>query len=106
MIARIGLRVPWERVTKVRRFPLPWIEANDACFGVQDAEGKRVAYVYFKDSDWGKTTDDRSLTRSEALRIARNIVKLPDLLGQLAEKRAAKKGNGMLRKRDGPGENG
>jgi hypothetical protein len=66
----------------VRRFPLPWsITGNDACFWIEDADGKRVAYVYFDERPWGiGTASANRLTRAEALRIARNIVKLPELL--------------------------
>jgi hypothetical protein len=73
---------------EVRRFPLPWtIEGNHTCFWVQDADGKRVAYVYFKESGLGRTSGEDSLTRAEALRIARNIAKLPDLLKRLSQQR-------------------
>jgi hypothetical protein len=67
---------------EVRRFPLPWrIVATDACFWIEDAEGKRVAYVYFDERPWGVSGDSyRRLTRAEALRIARNIAKLPEIL--------------------------
>jgi hypothetical protein len=67
---------------EVRRFPLPWtIVGNDSCFWVEDADGKRVAYVYFDERPWGISTASAwRLNRTEALRIARNIAKLPELL--------------------------
>jgi hypothetical protein len=31
---------------RVRRFPLPWsIQGNEACLWVQDADGKRIAFI-------------------------------------------------------------
>ncbi|MEO6153007.1 MAG: hypothetical protein ABIT09_10840 [Croceibacterium sp.] len=67
-----------------RRFPLPWsIGGNDTCFWVEDAEGKRVAYVYFLSGDVPIATSSAlGPPRSEALRIVRNIAKLPKLLTQ------------------------
>ena len=66
---------------EVSRFPLPWtIDGNHVCFCVRDANGKRVAYVYFKEGGWGRTSGDNSLTRVVALRIVRNIAKLPEPL--------------------------
>ena len=65
-----------------RRFPLPWsVAGNDSCDWVEDAEGKRFAYTYFHDegSSIGTSSAGR-LTRREALRIVRNVVKLPELL--------------------------
>jgi hypothetical protein len=34
-----------------RRFPPPWTieELNDACFVMSDANGQKLAYVYFED---------------------------------------------------------
>jgi hypothetical protein len=34
-----------------RRFPPPWTieELNDACFIVSDANGQKLAYVYFEE---------------------------------------------------------
>jgi hypothetical protein len=32
-----------------RRFPPPWtVEENDACFVVSDANGQKLAYVYYE----------------------------------------------------------
>ena len=66
----------------VRRFPLPWkIEADDSCFWVEDAEGKRFGYTYFHEGAGGiGSSYGQRLTRSEAFRIVRNIVKLPSLV--------------------------
>lgn len=67
---------------EVRRFPLPWtINGNDACFWIEDADGKRFGYCYYDERPWGiGTASAGRLTRVEALRIVRNIVKLPELL--------------------------
>lgn len=65
----------------MRPFPLPWtINNTDTCYWIEDATGKRFAYTYFKTTGWGSSSQDTSLTREEAERIVRNIVKLPDLL--------------------------
>lgn len=65
----------------MRKFPLPWtIHSSPTCYWIEDADGKRFAYTYFKTSDWGSSSQDTSLTQEEAERIVRNIVKLPDLL--------------------------
>lgn len=70
---------------KVRRFPLPWrIESNESAFWVVDAHGKTFGYCYFVDKPRGDQFD--KITRAEALRIVRNIVKLPEML-QTAAKR-------------------
>lgn len=69
-------------MAEVRRFPLPWkLHGNDACFWVEDAEGKRFGYCYFL-TQARLAHDGDVLSREEALRIARNIVKLPELLHQ------------------------
>ena len=62
-----------------RHFPPPWIvEDKDTYFIVRDHNGQDLAYVYAED-DW---TGARPLTRDEAWRVAANIVKLPELLGE------------------------
>jgi hypothetical protein len=65
-----------------RRFPLPWtVRGNESCYWVQDAEGKRFGYTYFDEREFGiSTASSNKLTRAEALKIARNIAKLPGLL--------------------------
>ena len=66
----------------VRRFPLPWtVHGNDSSFWVEDAEGKRFGYTYFDERQESIGVDRvNRLTRAEALRIVRNIAKLPNLL--------------------------
>jgi len=67
--------------SNVRRFPLPWtIHGNNSAFWVEDAEGKRFGYCYFDESESIGVDRVNRLTRAEALRIVRNIVKLPELL--------------------------
>ena len=63
-----------------RRFPPPWTieEYNDACFIVMDANGQKLACVYFEEEP-GRRSAAKLLTRHEARRIAANIAKLPEL---------------------------
>ena len=63
----------------VRRFPLPWtVHGNEICFWVEDAEGKRFGYCYFDERQESIGVDRvNRLTPAEALRIVRNIAKLP-----------------------------
>ena len=71
-------------MTAIRRFPQPWsVRANDNCFWVEDADGKRFGYTYFAERTYGIGSGyGLQLTREEAWRIARNIAKLPDLLSR------------------------
>jgi hypothetical protein len=61
-----------------RTFPGPWrVEASESAFVVTDAKGFPVAYLYWKPQP---ALHDRFMTRTEALVIAEQMAKLPDLL--------------------------
>jgi hypothetical protein len=64
-----------------RGFPSPWIveDTNDACFIVSDANGQKLAYVYFEEDD-GRRSAAKLLTKAEARRVAVNFARLPELL--------------------------
>lgn len=65
-----------------RRFPQPWRATELAeCFVVEDANGFRMAYVYFDSNRMQSASSSDKLTRDEARRIAAAIAKLPTLLG-------------------------
>jgi hypothetical protein len=73
-----------QRSSAPRRFPKPWcVRFSDSAFWVEDAEGKRFAYTYFRSeheaigSGYGML-----LTKDEARRLVKNIAKLPELLGR------------------------
>lgn len=68
---------------EVRRFPLPWtVEGNSDAFWVVDAEGKRFGFTYYRRDGRGPIGSGYGLelNKREALRIVRNIAKLPLLL--------------------------
>ena len=65
-----------------RRFPPPWsVEGLDACFVVTDSTRQKLAYVYFEDEP-GRRSAAKLLSKDEARRIAANIARLPELVGQ------------------------
>jgi hypothetical protein len=61
-----------------RTFPSPWrVEASEGAFVVTDAKDFAVTYLYWKPQP---ALNDRFMTRTEALLIAEQMAKLPDLL--------------------------
>jgi hypothetical protein len=63
-----------------RRFPPPWsTEVMPNCLIVRDANGQALGYVYYE-SEPGRRSAAKLLTRDEARRIAANIAKLLGLL--------------------------
>jgi hypothetical protein len=66
-----------------RRFPPPWTfeEANNACFVGQGRKRLRSGYIYFE-QEGGRRAAANLMTKDEVRRIAANIARLPELLGQ------------------------
>lgn len=61
--------------------PAPWTVVEvAAAFAIEDAAGKRLAYVYWDDSAMQSASSTDKLTKDEARRVAAGIARLPDLL--------------------------
>ena len=54
---------------------------RSTCFVVHDKTSQPLAYIHFEDKS-GRLSPINQLTRDDALRIAENIAKLPELLGK------------------------
>jgi hypothetical protein len=66
-----------------RRFRPPWsIDESAACFIVRDGDKQALAYVYFE-SEPGRRSTAKLLTRDEAFLIAVNVAKLPSVPWQI-----------------------
>jgi K+/H+ antiporter YhaU regulatory subunit KhtT len=64
-----------------RRFPTPWhADKMPGGYVVRDANGQALAYLYSRDSE-ADARQAKTLTNDEARRIAANIARLPELLG-------------------------
>ncbi len=62
-----------------RRFPPPWsVEEQPSCFVVRDQNWQALAYIYYE-AEPRRRSAAKPLARDEALRIAANIAKLPEL---------------------------
>jgi len=62
------------------QFALPWVvQERSSCFVVHDKTNQPLAYIHFEDKS-GRLSPINQLTRGEALRIAENIAKLPELV--------------------------
>jgi hypothetical protein len=78
----VAVRASNAAAMTARRFPPPWsVDELEVCFVVRDHDGQQLAYIYFE-SEAGRRSAAKLLTRDEARRIASNIAKLPELLGK------------------------
>jgi hypothetical protein len=64
------------------RFPPPWrADKVPGGYVVRDATGQAIAYLYGRETE-ADARQAKVLTNDEARRIARNIARLPELLGK------------------------
>jgi hypothetical protein len=66
----------------LRRFPAPWrADTIPGGYVVGDASGQSIAYVYSRETEV-EARQANVLTKDEARRIAVNVARLPELLGE------------------------
>jgi hypothetical protein len=71
-------------------FARPWRLAENAeSFGIEDAGGRPLAFVYFEDESVRATTLKR-MSKDDARRLATQIERLPELLQEVRKLRAAR----------------
>ena len=65
-----------------RRFPARWrADKISGGYVVRDANGQALAHIYSRDNE-AEARQAKMLTKDEARRIAVNVARLPELLGQ------------------------
>ncbi|SED79042.1 hypothetical protein SAMN05519104_4376 [Rhizobiales bacterium GAS188] len=71
-------------------FRQPWtLVEHDESFAVVDASNTALALIYFKEES-GRRSSMRRLSREDARRLATQVVRLPELLEELKQHRAAR----------------
>ncbi len=66
--------------TMRRRYPAPWkIEEGSESYAVLDANGQKLAYVYFEDEPQRAMTL-RRISKDDAWQLARAITRIPALM--------------------------
>jgi hypothetical protein len=64
-----------------RRFPPPWrVDKIPGGYVVRDANGQALAYVHSRENE-AEARQAKTLTSDEGRRVAANIARLPELLG-------------------------